>query len=157
TPPLCAQVVTGTLLGTVRDPSGQVISGATITAVLRDRNLERTTTTNAAGEYELNFLPVGTYRLTASFTGFNAQTQEGLELRIDQRTRVDFTLQLGPVSEQVTVTGEVPLVNADSSNIGEVIEQSRVLELPVKARQFIDLMTLAAGVTPEVSGTFGSQ
>ena len=151
------QVVTATLLGTVRDPNGAVVPGVQVQAVLIGRNLSRMTTTNAQGEYELSFLPVGIYRISASAPGFKARVQDNVELRLDQRQRVDFSLQIGAVNEQVTVTSEVPLVNADSSNIGEVIEQRRVIELPVKTRQFIDLVTLTPGATPEVSGAFGGQ
>jgi hypothetical protein len=155
--PLRAQVVTGTLLGTVQDPSGRVLPGVTIQAVLVDRNLQRTVTTNDDGEYELDFLPVGIYRVTATIAGFKAQVQEKIDLRIDQRLRVDFALQIGAVTEQVTVTGEAPLVNTDSPNIGEVIEQTRVTELPLKGRQFIELVLLTPGATPEIPGQTGAQ
>jgi len=141
-PAVQAQVVTGTLLGTVADPSGQVLPNVEVVATLVDRGLVRTTTTNEAGAYELGFLPVGTYRIIATATGFKAQVQENIELRLDQRLRLDFTLQLGALTEEVTVTGSAPLVSADSSNIGETVEQRRVLALPVRGRQFIDLVTL---------------
>ncbi len=154
---LRAQVVTGTLQGTVQDPSGRVLPGVTIQAVLVDRNLQRTVTTNGDGQYEIPFLPVGTYRVTASITGFKVQVQQNVDLRIDQRLRVDFALQIGSVTQQVTVSGEPPLVNADSPNIGEVIEQTRVTELPLKGRQFIELVLLTPGATPEIPGQTGGQ
>ena len=156
-PLLHAQVVTGTLLGTVTDPSGQVVPNVEVVATLVDRGLQRTTTTNDAGAYELGFLPVGTYRIIATASGFKAQVQENVELRLDQRLRIDFSLQLGALTEEVTVTGSAPLVSADSSNIGETVEQQRVLALPVRGRQFVDLVTLSPGTTPEVSGAFGGQ
>jgi hypothetical protein len=155
--PLHAQVVTGTLLGTVYDSTGQVLPGAEVVATLIDRDLQRITTTNAAGEYELGFLPVGTYRVTATFSGFKSRTQEKVELRLDQRLRIDFALDVGEISEVVTVSGAVPLINSDSSNIGELFEQQHVVGLPVRGRQFIDLVVLSAGSTPEVSGAFGGQ
>ena len=153
--PTHAQVVTGTLLGTVQDPSGRVLPGVNIQAVLVDRNLQRTVITNDEGQYEISFLPVGIYRVTASITGFKAQVQQNIELRIDQRLRVDFSLQIGSVTQQVTVSGEPPLVNADSPNIGEVIEQTRVTELPLKGRQFVELVLLTPGATPEIPGQTG--
>jgi outer membrane receptor protein involved in Fe transport len=156
-PALHAQVVTGTLLGTVADPSGQALPNVEVVATLVDRGLVRTTTTNEAGAYELGFLPVGTYRIIATASGFKAQVQENVELRLDQRLRLDFTLQLGALTEEITVTGLAPLVSADSSNIGETVEQRRVLALPVRGRQFIDLVTLSPGATPEVAGAFGGQ
>jgi hypothetical protein len=152
-----AQVVTGTLLGTVYDPSGRVLPNVEVMATLVDRDLQRSTKTSESGGYELGFLPTGKYRITATYAGFKAQTQENVEVRIDQRLRIDFTLQLGAVSEQITVTAEVPLVNSDSSNLGEALEQRRVVELPMRGRQFIDLVTLSAGTTPEVAGAFGGQ
>src|SRR5258705_1433980 len=99
-PILHAQVVTGTLLGTVTDPSGQVVPNVEVVATLVDRGLQRTTTTNDAGAYELGFLAVGTYRIVAIATGFKAQVQENVELRLDQRLRIDFTLQLGALTEE---------------------------------------------------------
>jgi hypothetical protein len=128
-----------------------------VVATLKDRSLERTAMTNENGEYVLDFLPVGVYRISASFTGFTSQVQDDIRLGLDQRLRVDFTLQVGSVNEQVIVTSEAPLVNSDSSNVGEVIEQARVLELPTKGRQFVELVTLTAGATPEVQGGFGGQ
>jgi hypothetical protein len=151
------QVVTGSLLGTIKDQSGNVIPGATIAAILADRNLQRTVTANDSGEYELDFLPVGVYRITASMDGFKSQVQENVQLRIDQRLRVDFTLQVGSINQQVIVSGEVPLVNTDSPNIGEVLDQTRVTELPLKGRQFVELVILTPGATPEASGQFGGQ
>ncbi|HXN25015.1 MAG TPA: carboxypeptidase regulatory-like domain-containing protein [Candidatus Dormibacteraeota bacterium] len=156
-PDVQAQVVTGTLLGTVHDPSGQVLPNVQVVATLVDRNLQRSTETNETGAYELGFLPSGKYRITATYAGFKSQAQENVELRVDQRLRIDFTLQVGAVSDQITVTGEVPLVNSDSSNIGETVEQRRVAELPMRGRQFIDLVVLSAGSTPEVAGAFGGQ
>lgn len=152
-----AQVVTGTLLGTVRDQSGSVVPDTEVTAVLVARDLQRTTRTNAAGEYEIGFLPVGVYRVTALHPGFAVQVQENVSLALDQRLRVDFTLQVGSLEQEVTVSGEVPLVNRDTSDLGEVIDQTRVVQLPVRGRQFIDLVMLTPGATPEIEGAFGSQ
>jgi hypothetical protein len=157
-PPIAhAQVVTGTVLGTVSDPTGQVLPGVEVVATLIDRGLERTATTNQSGGYEIGFLPAGTYRITATLSGFKTQAREGIALRTDQRLRIDFSLELGQVTESVTVSGQAPLVDADSSNIGESLVAAQVVALPVRTRQFIDLVTLSAGATPEVSGAFGGQ
>src|SRR3954468_2253758 len=129
---LHAQVVTGTLLGTVLDPSGQVVPNVQVVATLVDRGRTRTTTTNDAGAYELGFLPVGTYRIIATADGFKAQVQEKVELRLDQRLRIQFTRQVGAPPEEVAVAASAPLVSADSSNIGETVEQRRVLGLPIR-------------------------
>src|ERR1051326_8196657 len=82
---LHAQVVTGTILGTVYDPNGSVVPNAQISATLVDRDVQRTIRTGPSGEYEMSFLPVGRYRLTVTANGFKIQVNENVELRLDQR------------------------------------------------------------------------
>jgi hypothetical protein len=152
------QVITGTLVGTVKDASGSVISHAKVTAVLAARNLERTAETNDDGEYTLPFLPVGVYNVTVTMAGFETAIKSGVELQVDQRARLDFALTVGAVSQQVMVSGAgTPLLATDSSNIGDTLEQKQVTGLPLKGRQFIELVLLSAGVTPEIPGQTGGQ
>jgi outer membrane receptor protein involved in Fe transport len=152
------QVITGTLVGTVKDGSGSIIPHARVTAVLAARNLERTAETNDDGEYTLPFLPVGTYNVTVTMAGFETAVKSGVELQIDQRARIDFALTVGAVSQQVMVSGTgSPLLATDSSNIGDTLEQAQVTGLPLKGRQFIELVLLSAGVTPEIPGQTGGQ
>jgi outer membrane receptor protein involved in Fe transport len=152
------QVITGTLVGTVRDASGSVIPKAKVTAVLTDRNLERTVETNGDGDYAVPFLPAGTYTVTVTMAGFETVVKTGVDLRIDQRARTDFALTVGTVSQMVTVNGgAVPLLATDSSNIGDTLERSEVAGVPLKGRQFIELVLLSAGVTPEIPGQTGGQ
>lgn len=154
---LGAQVVTGTILGTVSDANGGVLPGVGVTVELAERGLQRTAVSNEAGAFEFAFLPVGAYRVTTTIAGFKSQTKDNISLRLDQRLRVDFVLELGAVSENVTVTGQVPLIASDSSSLGEVLERDRVQNLPARGRQFVDLVVLSPGTTPEVSGAFGGQ
>jgi hypothetical protein len=152
------QVITGTLVGTVRDASGSIVPNAKVTAVLAARNLERTAETNSDGEYTLSFLPVGTYNVTVTMAGFETAVKSGVALQIDQRARIDFSLTVGAVSQQVMVSGSgSPLLATDSSNIGDTLEQAQVTGLPLKGRQFIELVLLSAGVTPEIPGQTGGQ
>jgi hypothetical protein len=152
------QVITGTLVGTVRDASGSVIPHAKVTAVLAARNLERTAETNSDGEYTLSFLPVGTYNVSVTMAGFETAVESAVALQIDQRARIDFALTVGAVSQQVMVSGSgSPLLATDSSNIGDTLEQTQVTGLPLKGRQFIELVLLSAGVTPEIPGQTGGQ
>jgi len=152
-----AQVVTGTLLGTVRDSSGSVVPNAQVVAILMERDLRRSTQTNNAGEYELGFLPIGLYTVSASYPGFTSQVHESVALGLDQRLRLDFVLQVGGVDSATTVTADTPLLKSDSSDIAAVISQERVQQLPLQGRLFIDLVNLTAGATPEIQGAFGGQ
>lgn len=129
------QVITGTLVGTVKDASGSVIAHAKVTAVLAARNLERTAETNDDGEYTLPFLPVGAYNVTVTMAGFETSVKSGVDLQVDQRARLDFALTVGAVSQQVMVSGAgTPLLATDSSNIGDTLEQKQVTGLPLKGQ-----------------------
>jgi len=151
------QVITGTLVGTVRDSSGSVIPNASVNIVLPSRSLERTAQTNKDGDFSVPFLPMGAYRLSVTVAGFQTEIRSNVQLGIDQTVRTDFTLTVGAVSQEVTVTEETPLLATDASNIGDTLEQATMTGLPLKGRQFIELVLLSAGVTPEIPGQTGGQ
>jgi hypothetical protein len=154
--PAFAQMNTGEIDGIVRDTTGAVVAGAGLTAVESGTQLKYTTKTNPSGEYLLAQLPVGQYTLTVSLQGFRPVTQSNIELHAGDRLRQAFTLQVGEQSEAVTVSATAGLLQVESAAIKDTIEQQQVIDLPLKSREFIDLVALTPGVTTAPAGTRGS-
>ncbi|MGH9162536.1 MAG: carboxypeptidase-like regulatory domain-containing protein, partial [Vicinamibacteraceae bacterium] len=119
--PLYAQVDTATITGIVRDAQGAVLPGATVVATHVDTNQHVETVTNEAGVYRTSPLPIGTYSVSVTLAGFKTETHQGITLNVQQVARVDFTLQVGDISEEVTITGAAPLLETETSSIGQVI------------------------------------
>jgi len=117
---LAAQT-TGTILGTLKDQSGAVLPGAEITVTNIDTGITRTATSGARGEFRISALAVGTYDIQAGMTGFQSGVRKGITLTIGREAVVDFSLQVGNVTEQVTVTGEAPLIETTSAVVGGVV------------------------------------
>lgn len=147
----CAPVLfaqgTGTIHGIAKDPSGLPVPSAQVTAVLEERGTTRSTTANAEGDYVLPLLPVGTYSITVEAKGFRGSRQTGIILNANENVRADASLQLGSVAENVTVTGESPLVDSRSSVLGTLIDSRRVTELPINGRSVVSLVQLLPGVS----------
>jgi hypothetical protein len=138
---------TATLSGTVSDDSGALIPGATVTARNAEIGLTRTTGTDEHGSYTVSSLPVGSYTLMAGKQGFAKKTLSGIVLQIDQKAHVDITLSVAEAAEVVTVNSEAPLVNTTTSDLGNVIENKRIVELPLNGRQFVELALLTVGAS----------
>ena len=147
------QSVRGTILGTVTDESGAVLRGAAVTARQTTTGLTRTETTNDAGEYSISQLPVGPYVVSVEQTGFKKIERTGIELRVDDRLRVDLTLPVGQVTETMTVEETTPLVATDSSTLGNVVDNKKVTELPLNGRNFLQLNLLVPGANQGVKGS----
>src|SRR5687767_6267338 len=130
-----AQLSTAQLSGRVTDESGAVLPGVTITATQTDTGLARTVTTNDNGAYVLPNLPTGPYRLEAMLQGFRTYVQTGIVLQVAAAPVINVALALGNVEETVTVAADAPLVDVKSAGIGTVIENERILELPLQGRQ----------------------
>jgi Carboxypeptidase regulatory-like domain/TonB dependent receptor len=131
--------------GMVTDASGAVIPKAEISITQTFTHLVRTTTSDGTGFYVIPALPVGTYELRASMSGFNVSVQSGIELQVDDHRTVNVTLQLGSVSESVQVAANVARIDSTSSSIQQVIDQQRVEELPLNGRDPIQLALLSGG------------
>jgi len=156
-PDICrSQVTSGTLLGTVQDPSGAAIRGANVTATNLQTGLSRSVLSGEDGGYIINLLPVGDYSIRVEFSGFKTDERSVVNLQINSKARVDFILQVGKVSEKVEVSGSQPVLDTDTAESGQVIENTRVTQLPLNGRQFIQLTLLTPGVVPEVKGTLSS-
>jgi Carboxypeptidase regulatory-like domain len=154
------QVVNATLRGTVTDPSGAAIPGASVTATDVATGVATKTTSGAAGDYVLPSLPPATYSVRFEKTGFKATLMRGIVLQVDQKANLNAQLQLGNVSQRVEVTTEVPLVNTQTATVGTVVDTRNVVELPLNLREYGSLATLVPGAVPDnggfASSTIGS-
>jgi hypothetical protein len=143
---------TAQISGTVRDQSGAVLPGVEVTATQTDTGIARNTVTNETGLFVLSNLPLGPYKLEAALTGFRTFVQTGIVLQVNSNPVINPTLEVGQVSEQVEVQANAALVETRNVGVGQVIEQQRILELPLNGRQVTDLITLSgAAVTTNTS------
>src|SRR3989454_5273057 len=151
-----AQTSTATILGTVKDTSGALIPGVSITVKHTESGLTRTVVSGERGGYNVPLLPVGPYELTTTMPGFKQVVRSGINLVVGQEAVVDLTLEVGANTEQVTVTEEAPLVNTTTSSTSGVITEEQVKELPLNGRSFDQLITLNVGVSNATSNTLDS-
>jgi Carboxypeptidase regulatory-like domain/TonB-dependent Receptor Plug Domain/TonB dependent receptor len=144
---LSAQTFRGTILGTVTDPSGAVVAGAKVTVKNLGTGLERTTDTSADGSYALPELPIGTYTVTITLTGFQTAVTTGVAVDVATERRVDASMKTGAVSTKVEVAGDLlPQVETTTNDLGGVITQETVKDLPVNGRDYTKLIYLNPGV-----------
>ncbi len=141
-----AQTSTATILGTVTDNSGAVIVGAQITATNTATGFTRSAASDKAGSYELTFLPVGSYKVEVKHQGFQTFVRSGVVLELDRNARIDAMLQVGAVSETVSVTSDAPQVNTVDASIGRTVNNVEVTTLPLVNRDPYSFLTLTPGV-----------
>jgi outer membrane receptor protein involved in Fe transport len=154
---LCrAQVTSGTFLGNVQDPSKAAIRAANVTVNNLQTGLSRSVLSGDDGGYIINLLPVGIYSIRVESPGFKTEVRSPVSLQINSKARLDFVLQVGNVNEKVEVSGAQPVLDTQTAESGQVIENARVTQLPLNGRQFIQLTLLTPGVVPEVRGTLSS-
>src|SRR3989449_5328993 len=142
-----SQLPTGTILGGVKDSSGAVIPGASITAKNTETGFTRTGVSAEDGSYRLSALPVGGYEVRVELPGFRTEVRSGLTLTVAQEAVVNFTLQAGAVDQTLVVTEDAPIVNTTSGALGGLVDEQKVAELPLNGRNFIDLTLLTPGIT----------
>src|SRR5437870_3262437 len=145
--PARAQAPTGTILGSIKDAQGAVIPGATVTATNVGTQYSRSAVTDESGEYALRLLPVGNYMVVVTMPGFKNYSQTGIALEVGRNARVDATIELGAVSESISVTADSPLVETASSSLQRTVGQNEVLNLPLVNRDLYSLLSLTGGVT----------
>src|SRR5438876_3390782 len=144
--PSLAQLPTGTILGVVKDSSGAVIPGASLTIINIDTSLTRFGSSAEAGSYRFPALPVGRYRMEVTKEGFSALTRTGITLEVAQEARIDLILEVGAPGQTVTVAEEAPLVQTSSSTLGGVVNEQQVSDLPLNGRNLVTLTLMQPGV-----------
>jgi len=147
-----AQTITGTITGIVKDASGAVLPGATITMVQTETDRKEVAVSDAQGRFTSAPLPLGTYRIDASLSGFKGAARSGVTLTVSEVARVDFVLEVGSLTEVVEVSAQASLVDANTSSLGKLVDNRRIAELPLNTRNVYSLIFL----TPGVSGTIGN-
>jgi Carboxypeptidase regulatory-like domain/TonB-dependent Receptor Plug Domain len=153
--PANAQVRFGTIVGIVDDPSGAMVSGATVRLINLGTNETRTMQTGSTGAFTFPNLIAGLYRVEVEMTGFKHSIRDKVEVQVDVTTRVDATLQVGNASESVVVTTEAPPLQTESASLGTVISQQEVESIPLSGRNVNNMLTLVPGVVPQ-GGTYGN-
>jgi len=140
--------VTGSIRGYVRDTSGAVLPNATVTVLQTGTGYTRTAASDASGQYSLLALPPGTYKMTASNTGFQQGVIDNVILNVNDALNFDFTLQVGNVSQTVSVEASTLQVETVSTSMGSTITSSQILSMPLNGRSYLDLLSLQPGVAP---------
>jgi len=153
--PVRAQVSNGAILGTVKDPSGAAVPNAKVTITNTDTNEVRNAVAGDDGAYRVPALRAGNYSVKVEAQGFKTVTQSALVLEVAQELVVNLTLEVGSTTQEVTVTGEVPLVNTTSSSIGTTVNEVQMAELPLNGRNYIDLAFMNPGVQRNTFPTGG--
>src|SRR5712672_2888709 len=145
--------------GVVTDSSGAVVPGANVVVTNLDTGTRRETATGESGEYQFPLLQPGRYSIAARKQGFKQVTRSGVDLELNQNAQIDFTMSAGEVSETIEVQSSAPLLESNTSSVGQVIEARALSDLPLNGRNFAQLAILGPGVTGvgySASGTIGS-
>ena len=148
--PAFAQTL-GTITGEVKDASGAIIPGVTVTAQNNATNATREGTSNEAGAYSFPAMQPGTYTVKAELQGFKT-VQNTAELHVEQTLRLNFTMEIGTLTETAEVTGVAPLITTENATVGTVIENRRIVELPLNGRNYLSLIALSPNVSAEFAG-----
>ncbi|MEK7406123.1 MAG: carboxypeptidase regulatory-like domain-containing protein [Acidobacteriota bacterium] len=152
---LLAQVETARITGTVTDATGALVPGARVTIRSLDTNIEQVTETNAQGRYLSVPLRVGAYEVAVQAGGFKREVHSGIRLQIQQTAVVDFRLQVGQMLESISVTADAPLLQTTDVSQGQVIDNKKIIDLPLNGRDYLQLAALSSGAIPR-SGQKGS-
>src|SRR6202049_421013 len=143
----------GRILGTVTDQTGAVLPGATVSIIDTQRGLARTLTTDAAGEYNAPTLNPGTYTVRVEAKGFKRLDRENILIEVGKEVRVDLTPQPGEQAQTVTVTEQIPLVDAASSTLGGTLGNADIIDMPLNGRNYQNLLGLRPGVMIQPGGS----
>src|SRR5262245_31392044 len=150
-----AQTATGQITGTVKDTTGAVVPGATVTVHSDLTGLTRPATSNAGGDYSFPLLPVGTYSVSAELSGFRPAKQTAIKLNAGDVVRIDFALAPGGLTEAVEVEAASVAINSESAAVGQVVTSKQITDLPLNGRNFLSLLYLNAGAV-ETTGEQGT-
>jgi hypothetical protein len=149
-----AQEAGGEIVGTVMDPSGAAVKGATVTVTDVSRGTSQTATTNESGAYSFPRVPAGNYELTITAQGFQSVKRPAFELVLNQTARLDFRLSVGQTSETVNVSGEAPLLETDASHLNTILNARTASDLPLSTHNTNQLTLLSSPgvITPNLFG-----
>jgi hypothetical protein len=145
-PEASAQAVTGTILGIVKDSTGAVVPGATVTVTNTGTGFSRSVVTDAHGEYTAPSIPTGTYTVSAEITGFKKVSKTNVLVGVDQKVRIDIGLELGAMEEVVEIQAETPLLQTSSSDLGTTVVEQQIKTLPLNGRNFVSLTRTVPGI-----------
>jgi hypothetical protein len=145
-PPALHAQTTSTMEGTVTDRQGLAISGAEVSVAADTLAVNKKTSTDANGNYQIALLPAGIYTVTVSHAGFSTQVFKGLEITLNRTVKFDASLEVGTVQQRVEVSAEIPLLETTSSSEGATIVPSQIVDMPLNGRNYLDLMQLVPGV-----------
>jgi hypothetical protein len=151
--PLWAQKDSGAIAGLVRDATGAVVVGAQLTITDLDRGNTFTTKSDHQGEYVASPLKVGRYRVSAEKAGFKRAVVGPIVVNVDEKPVADFTLSVGSIRETVTVTSRAPLLETETSDLGQLVDSRRAETLPLNGRNYAQLALLGAGIAPSEPGS----
>jgi hypothetical protein len=150
--PLAAQVETARIIGSVKDQTGAVIPDAKVTLTNTQTNQSFETAARSDGSYESIPLRIGTYRVVVSKTGFKRAIREDIVLQIQQTLVADFTLEVGATTQEIEITASAPLLTLTEATQGQVIDNKKIVDLPLNGRDYVQLALLSAGVNPPAPG-----
>jgi hypothetical protein len=145
--------VTGAVSGTVRDPGQAVVPGAQVSIVNVQTNVAQQTTTAGDGSYHFLALQPGSYRITVTAPGFQSYSDSGITVQVNDQLRLDVNLRVGAIAEHVDVSASAVHVETENTQLGDVIDSKKMLNLPLNGRSYLDLLGLQAGVAPSTAGT----
>ncbi len=151
-----AQSNSGSIVGTIKNTGGEVISGAQITITQVQTNKQFNATANSEGYYVSPPLAVGEYRVEARMTGFRRAIYNSVTIQIQQTAVVDFTLDIGEVAEQVEITAQAPVLETTNSALGKVVDNRRIGDLPLNTRNVYSLIFLTPGVSGSIGNNYNS-
>src|SRR5690242_4180280 len=154
--PLLAQVDTGSILGTITDPSGAVIGGATVTLTNEGTSATLSTSVESDGSYKFTPVRIGSYKVSASSQGFQTTEQKNIVVNVGSSVLVNFVLKPGAVTETVEVTTSTPVLETQDASVGQVVNSRNVNNLPLNGRNFTFLAQLSAGVNSPQADTRGN-
>ena len=134
-----AQIDTGAIVGTVRDPSGSAIPGTKLTATNNATGVAFSVTSNTSGQYQFTAVKVGTYSVRAAAQGFTTQVVNNVQIDVQSRPSIDFALKIGDAAQTVEVQSAAPLLNTQTADVGGVVQQQQIRDLPLNGRRYADL------------------
>jgi hypothetical protein len=146
TAPAFAQIDRGAIAGKIHDPSGAVIPKAIVTIENKATGVVTTTPVDSTGDYQVLTLIPGLYSVTASADGFGSVLRDDVELHVQDHLSLDFTLQVGTVKQQIVVEGGEPLLETQTADVGSVVNEQHINDLPLNGRRYADLALLEPGV-----------